>query len=179
MLTPEQIKQIIEFIIGALPGKQEEKQNLAVKAELWMTLTADLPFEAVRAAVITWAAENKDPWFPMPGTIREIALRLLNKGNEIPTPEDAWAEVMKQLTRAGRSMKPEFSHPLIKQAVNAIGWLRLCDSEMIGVECGHFMRIYATYRERAVRDLQDQQLRILGSKIKELETRGEVRLLNG
>lgn len=127
-------------------SKQVADETMA----LYIKFLLDIPFEAGKAAALNLIAENK--FFPSISEARQAAIAVL-PNNQIPTAAEAWSEVTKQIEEASLYKKPSFSHPSIVQATKAIGWYNLCTSENPAADRAHFMRIYETYRERAMRDI--------------------------
>lgn len=99
-----------------------------VKWQVWQDILGDLDAGLLRRA-ITAAASSQYP--PSPGELRTLALRLRSiEANEslAPDPDEAWAEVRKAFHRVGRYGTPQWSHPALAAAVDAMGWEQLCDS---------------------------------------------------
>lgn len=72
---------------------------------------------------------------------------------------EAWQEVLVEISKTGSYGIPKFSDPLIKKAVDAVGWRDICLSTNIMVERAHFLKIYDTYvsREQYNQTLGDQK----------------------
>jgi len=85
---------------------------------------------------------------------------------------EAWGEVIKQIGKVGSWGTPVFSDPLIRRAVDCLGWSCLCSSEDIMVERAHFLKIYESIVERNKMDLisnSPQILNITKEVVKNLE----------
>ena len=113
---------------------------------MWYRMLSDLTPEQFYKGIKTFCLKHKDifPTTNIVAYIREYALI----DESIPTPEEAWGEVIKAIARYGYCGKPEFSSPLIANAVECIGWRDMCMSENIGVERAHFMRAYSNLVKR-------------------------------
>ena len=61
---------------------------------------------------------------------------------------EAWAVVLKAVSKIGSYGQPKFKDEAIGKAVECIGWRNICLSETIGVERAHFMKIYETLKTR-------------------------------
>jgi hypothetical protein len=177
LLTPDQVALLFEFILSNLPDYHTDEAKLENRADLWLMMLADIPFDFARAAVLKWAAENTRPVFPMIGEIRMIANNLM-KSMYIITPEAAWIEVEQNMRKNGVYNQSTWTSPEIKQAVDAIGWRNLCYSENIGVDRAHFLRIFEGIRNQKIEQLKNEQIHNLGKKIAELQTKGGSKLLN-
>jgi hypothetical protein len=110
---------------------------------------ADLDVDLVRRAVVD-AIRTHDK-MPTPAELRRIALSLVVDGDGPPDVDAAWSEVLRRLGTHGRLRTPQWSHPLIGEAIEALGgWGRVCatDDDMTGLRI-RFHRAYTTYAARA------------------------------
>lgn len=117
----------------------------------WYAILGDLEPDLLKAAVLQIASENR-PFLPAPGEVRQCAFDLVERHSNFPTAWDAWAEVCKRIGDNGYVSVPEFTHPLIKRTVDAVGgWLQLCWSENAVADRARFVQAYETLakRERA------------------------------
>lgn len=109
-------------------------------------LLLDLPAQAVLAAVRQLAAEG-ERFAPNPGQVRRRAVELTAPA--IPSADEALAEVYEQMAKVGSYGTPEWSHPAIKAAVDAMGgWWGLCRSEDTMADRAHFLKIYGSVEHR-------------------------------
>jgi len=105
---------------------------------------ADLPLELLEAAVKRTVATAK--WFPSIAEIRASAAAILDSA---PDATEAWAIVMREVNRVGRTGKPDLQHERVKNAVQAIGgWYELCQSEMMQADRAAFFRAYDASTKR-------------------------------
>jgi hypothetical protein len=72
--------------------------------------------------------------------------------------EQAWAEVMRAISRWGRYRAWRFANPATHAAVDSVGKDNLCNSEDLVAERAHFMRIYASYRATALKAAREAPL---------------------
>lgn len=106
----------------------------------------DLDAAQVMAAVEAMAAEG-ERFAPGPGQVRQRALAMT--GAQVPTADEALAEVHRQIASCGYLRAPEWTHPAIGDTVAAMGgWLALCASEDHMADRAHFLRLYATVGQR-------------------------------
>lgn len=135
--------QLVGMAAANFPGQQE--RALDVTARLWHQLLGDLPYKVAEMALVHVLATAK--YWPTVAEIREAAARLT--GPQLLTAGEAWAEVCEQMRRVGSYGTPEWSHPIIGRAVEAMGgWRHLCMSEEPMADRAHFLRIYDTLAAR-------------------------------
>jgi hypothetical protein len=128
----------------------------------WESLLIDLDAVQVAAAIQAIAGDG-DRWPPPPGLIRKRTLDLIGG---LPNADQAWHEVTVQIARVGscRGMLdyatntrrgPVWSHPLVGQVVDALGWDNLCQSETVMADRAHFLRMWdqASERQRTLEQL--------------------------
>lgn len=109
-------------------------------------LLLDLDPGQVMAAVETIAAMG-ERFAPGPGQLRKQALEML--GEQVPTADEALAEVHRQIAACGYVRVPEWTHPAIGDTVAAMGgWAALCASEDHMADRAHFLRLYGTVGRR-------------------------------
>ncbi|RJQ10889.1 MAG: hypothetical protein C4551_01915 [Bacillota bacterium] len=140
---------MLDVLVEAYPDKEIKPGTV----EIYIRCLADLPYEAVQAAVLQHITSNK--WFPTISELRELATGML-PGNQIPTATEAWAEVKQAFAKVGYYGKPEWSHPALAKTVEAMGWQSLCMSENDIADRAHFIRLYEVYVKR----LRDDQLEL-------------------
>ena len=93
--------------------------------------------DVLKAAQMLIATEH---WFPSPAAIlRQVAV---NDGTLAPAAIEAWAEILVQVRVVGRMGSPIFFHPLIAEAVRAVGWNNICMSDNIDILRRQFLRAY-------------------------------------
>ncbi len=95
-----------------------------IEPEGWLIYAAalqDLPVEVVKMAMDKLVLTSD--WFPSVKEIRSAAEGLVrhSNGNNLPTADEAWAEVLKLGRRYSPDEKWPFSCPEIEQAVRAFG----------------------------------------------------------
>lgn len=143
-MTEKEAVSLVGMLMAAYPRYEVAKATIS----LYQKFLMDLNIEPARCAIARHIASSQ--FFPSIAEIREAALAFA--GPRIPTPAEAWHEVMQLLFSVGSYGTPKFSHGVVKKAVDAIGWSNLCYSENIGLERAHFFKIYSTYQSRQQED---------------------------
>ena len=115
----------------------------------WYAILGDLDADLLKAAVLQIASENR-PFLPAPGEVRQCAFNLVDQQSGVPTAWDAWAEVTRRFgTHSDDRSLPDFSHPLIRQAVDAVGgWRVLCMSTNAVADRARFVQAYEAMAKR-------------------------------
>ncbi len=144
-MDASEFRRIWRALLGAYPEKDPPEETM----ELYIRCLADLPAQAVEAAVLAHVATSR--WFPTVAELREKAAELL-PGGRLPTATEAWAEVVKAFGAVGSYGVPAWSHPAIATTVEAMGWRQLCLSEEGMADRAHFLRLYETYAKRVRED---------------------------
>ena len=119
----------------------------------WCRLCEDLPGPAMIAAVDDLCAQG-ETYPPSIGEIRQRAVALLAavSGDRVVDVDEAWAEVQRAVNSRGFRAGPGgWSHPAIADAVDAIGWWRLCYDENQGTLFAQFRDVYRPAAVRSVR----------------------------
>jgi len=103
-------------------GEIYEAPVSTIRAEMFMRLVEDLPFEAVKAA----AAEHgrRSPFFPKPGD-----LRVLVEGNVEDGAELAWQWLQREVGRVGYMGTPTWPDEVTQRAAEGLfgSWRKLCE----------------------------------------------------
>ena len=134
----------IQGVARLLVLAKKQHQNLDGTKEnviFWQALLADLPDEVGLAALMVHLKTS--PFPPKVADICRIAESM--KENKPPMGEEAWLEVRKKLNPY---QKPEWSHPLIGEAVRYLGYSRLCMSTRPGDDMEQFVEVYERLVER-------------------------------
>ena len=122
----------------------------------------DMSYEDAETAAKAWIRTGN--FFPRPAELRRIMAN--DSANPSEIAETAWTEVLKEARRVGynrpptfhagrflESPKPTFSSELIRQAVESVGWSRICTGNIDEVR-KDFIFGYRNIRERAVSQVQ-------------------------
>jgi hypothetical protein len=129
----------------------------SIRFQVWADVLGDLEAGQIRGAIVKLARE---PFPPTVGALREAVLALTGAadGSAAPDIDQAWAEVMAGIQTYGFSAgPPDWSHPAITAAVEAVTWRRLCLDDNLGMLHAHFRDFYrpAAARTEAARILPD------------------------
>jgi hypothetical protein len=153
MADREDIKQVIGYLKLAFPNNYNpDVTSQPNTVDVMLDLLGHFPAELLRLAVRSTCAQPGRAFAPAPGEIRGEALSLLAASEGLPTAGDAWREVMRAVNDVGcQNNTPTFSHPLVKRAVQAIGFRNIGMSENVSVERAHFLKIYAEMLEESQR----------------------------
>lgn len=145
---------MLSVLTAAYPDKSLEDETV----KLYLRFLSDIPFHYGQAAALNMIAESK--WFPSVAELRKEAVSLM-PDHQIPSAAEAWGEVMEQIRKAGYYGIPEFTHPVVKQAVKTMGWRNLCMMEEGAyTDRAHFMKIYDSLASKETK----QSLQIPDSK---------------
>lgn len=113
----------------------------------------DLDFAMTTKAVDDWLKKHSDR---RPGIteIREAvaAMQLGNAAGErlFLDHDEAWKFVSQCFGTVGRNREFPDTHPLVKAAVDATGWVEMCNSENVDVLRGQFRKAYESVLARSL-----------------------------
>lgn len=120
-----------------------DKAQLKFSYEMLKDLTEEGFLRSIETIIKT--EKNIYPGTNIIALIREKATDDINK----PLPGEAWEEIIGQVRSVGSYGTPTFSNPLIKKAMDAIGWNEICMSNsQDNIIRAHFMKIYESYAQR-------------------------------
>jgi len=143
-MTDEEFLQVMTFLSASYPRHQLTPDTM----EAYRAIVGDLDVVLFRAAALQIASRDS-PWFPSAGELRSAAFRLLEREAGVPSAGDAWGEVVRKIGEDGHIRIPEFSHPLIKSAVDGVGgWRELCFSENSVADRARFLQVYEAMSTR-------------------------------
>ena len=134
-------------IKAAWPGYMVMNDKYSIR--FWYSMLGHLNFKVAENAVQQLAATSKYP--PQISDILQKAAEM--DGDVIDDPGVAWQLVMKAVRNYG-SYRPkeakESLPPIVRDAVEQIGYMELCTSDNITADRAHFFRVYETLRERTM-----------------------------
>lgn len=150
----EAIKQALSLLLDAYPGQFKDDPEQKVKTvRIYAQALADIPTDLLKAAVLNHITLSK--WFPTIAELRQSAAGLVMKAAGHPDASSAWGEVAHQLRYVGSWGAPQFTDPLIRRAVEAVGgWKMLCASDNQHSDRARFIQAYETFINRTTEDLQ-------------------------
>lgn len=138
---------VLEFLMNAYPNKAIGEETIAI----YLRLLSDIPADVLKAAAL--AHVTKSAFFPAVAELRDAAAGLMERAMNVPTAYDAWDEVCQRIATHGHYRLPEFSHPLVKKAVDGCGgWVTLCMSENQIADRARFFQVYEVYQGRQKED---------------------------
>lgn len=134
---------VLEFLMNAYPNKEIGEETI----NIYLKLLADIPADLLKAAAL--AHVTKSQFFPTVAELRDAGAGLMERASGVPNAYDAWHEVCRAISTHGHYHLPEFSHPLVKKAVDACGgWKTLCMSENQIADRARFFQVYEVYQGR-------------------------------
>lgn len=139
-MTPDESAEVIAALVAAYSPVTIPPETMLI----YVRFMEDLHFETTVEAMALWIGRERR--FPRITDLREAVERI--RGDGAPDLDLAWREVTKAFSKFGRYKVPTFSHPAIGAAVQALGWIALCDSTEPGVDRAHFQRAYESARKR-------------------------------
>jgi len=137
--------KIVSVLEGSFPNFPTKPQTVMA----YHLALEDLPYDAVQAAVREALKVLK--FFPTPAELRQI---VADKLLFLPSAEEAWGEVTRQIRDVGMYGTPRWSCGAVQAAVRAIGYRVLCltDHDDLPTQRAHFFRVFEAYRERALKE---------------------------
>ena len=136
-------------IKAAWPGYMVMNDKYSIR--FWYSMLGHLNFKVAENAVQQLAATSKYP--PQISDILHKAAEM--DGGALDDPGVAWQLVMKAVRNYG-SYRPQEAKeslpPVVREAVEQIGYMEICTSDNITADRAHFFRVYETLRERAMND---------------------------
>lgn len=129
-LTPDQehrleIVKLLTPYLMAIPQSKMNSGSLVVYAKALRNFSIAEIETAMLKLMRTW----KNFYFPTIADILEQinSMRDMVTGNETPSVDEAWHEVLKEIHDAFIYRKPKFSTPEITRAALNMGWTTLCN----------------------------------------------------
>lgn len=133
-MNPTETAKILALCAVAFPQYPVTKETVSIYHDLLGDLEYVHVEKAVRDLMMT-----SDKWLSVAAIRRKVA----ENGKVLaPSKANAWAEVRALAASEGRQGRPEFSHPVITQAVRTIGWWDICMSTNQETMRSQFWRVY-------------------------------------
>lgn len=141
-MTRPEVAQLIALAVANFPANQ--KLDMTTTASLWLGALGDIPYPVAERALLMVLSTSR--FWPTVADLREAALKLAPP-TALPSPDAAWEELLRNIRRYGYMKLPEWSHPAIGRAADALygGWAHLCQSmtvESTMPDRAHFLKIY-------------------------------------
>jgi hypothetical protein len=171
MATRQDIQAIIIYMQGLFPNYRPNLDGDFNAIDAMLDVLGDLDTKTLRLAVKAACMPGTGRQFaPSADEIRSAMVGLQIRASGVPQPGEAWEEVISTIHRIGcHGPTPEFSHPLVRKAVQAIGLQSIGMSEDLMVERAHFLKIYGQYLERATEDAA-----MIPEAVQYIETRKQI-----
>lgn len=147
-----------------------DDELLNLSEMVWLDALGDLDAGLVRAAMASWSGT----WPPNPGELRAAALDLaqISSKDALPGWEQAWKELTQMVKSKGSYGTPEWSHPVIAEAVDTLGYKEFCMSQTSDIATwrAQFRQIYENLASRWKRENRPEVPAVLAWQSKALET---------
>ena len=145
-LTPHE--RIVRQIMRAFPVPAWTQGQV----DLWAEMLEDLDPITMARAAHEWISSRRER--PAIADIRKAVAELQHQnlaGGKLFLPVDeAWAYVNRSFGTVGRYREFPDEHPLVKRAVDAMGWREMCASDNVDVVRGQFRKLYGELLARAL-----------------------------
>ena len=149
MSSVEDVAQIVAVISAAYPNFKVSEMTVEV---YYQTLN-DIPSDLLKAATLQAISEAGRQFAPSVGEIRGAVGEIKRSIVNIPSSYQAWQEVQTQIVDNGGDYgNPVWSHPLVEQTVNAIGWRNLRMSENQTADRARYLQAYEQLSDRLSRE---------------------------
>jgi hypothetical protein len=147
--TPNDIQQIINMFLAAFPNFKPTE----LTPEIYYQTLSDIPADELKAAVLHCITQSGRAFAPSVGEIRGAVAELRSFAANVPSSFQAWQEVQQQiLINGGDYGNPEWSSPLVEEAVRRMGWRNLRMSEDQTADRARFLQCYEQIVERATKN---------------------------
>jgi len=142
----------IAQVIGVLSAAFPNFKPTELTAEIYFQTLADIPADELKAAVLHCVGQSGRAFAPSIGEIRGAVAELRSFAANVPSSYQAWEEVQRQIVENGGDYgKPEWSSPLVEEAVKRLGWRTLRMSEDATADRARFLQCYEQLVERATK----------------------------
>lgn len=143
------IAQIIGILSAAFPNFKPSE----LTAEVYLQTLADIDTDELKAAVLHCITQSGRAFAPSVGEIRGAVAELRSLASRVPSSYQAWQEVQHQIIiNGGDHGHPEWSSPLVEEAVKRMGWRNLRMSEDQTADRARFLQCYEQIVERATKE---------------------------
>lgn len=147
-MTQAESRRIIAMVAARYPTPAMTQETLL----LWAEIIADLDFTAAQQAAMAWFRSSEQRLDPAELRRQVASLHADGAGSPYLSPDDAWGFVVQCITRVGQYRPFPEAHPLVAEAVAALGWETLCRSDNTVADRAHFTQLYRARLERAKRE---------------------------
>lgn len=125
--------------------------TIQAKVKAWHLIFSDMPYSAVQAAAIAFAANDTKGFMPSPGQIMDKLHMMADQGMD---SAEAWRLVKKALANSSYGAAEEFAKlpELVQRVVGSPAqlrdWSRMDVEELDTVVASNFARIYRERKQR-------------------------------
>lgn len=116
--------------------------------EVYASKLVDLDEAATTRVIDDWISAHDER--PSIAAIRREVAKAQQPAGLFMPPDEAWAYVSQCFGTVGQYREFPDLHPLVKRAVDGIGWQEMCRSDNIDVIRGQFRMAYQALLERSV-----------------------------
>lgn len=144
------------LLMSSFPGYQVTEATM----KAWRALLSDLDDSVfLRAMMVVCQGAELYPGTNVAALVRKAAAQFAQ--NAHPLAGEAWGEVKRAVRQYGYYREPQFSDPLIAEAIRALGWQDYCSSRIDDEPSwrAQFIRLYESMCERE----QEQKVHALAS----------------
>jgi hypothetical protein len=172
MATKEEITKILMTLLASFPAFQPKVRAEEMR-DAYHAILGDLEAERLMKAAVHLCSTQR--FFPAAAELRAAYFELAERASDVPSAQDAWAEVCYRLRvkfryvegrgiqvsrlmrehawggsfEVGAPTAESWSNPLIQKAIDAIGgWVMLCHSENEVADRARFLEAYNVYLAR-------------------------------
>jgi hypothetical protein len=148
-VTEQDATKIVILLVATFPTPSWEKQTMQVCREMLVDLDAAATTQVVRDWIKT---HDERP--TIAAIRREVGkLQAAASGASFLPADEAWSYVMRCFGSVGQYREFPAEHPLVKKAVDGIGWPEMCRSDNIEVLRGQFRMAYTALLERSITEV--------------------------
>lgn len=163
MASKQTIEHITTLLFSAPLANSPTLEDRPGVVKVMALTLRDIDDELLKTAVIQHIATQK--WFPSVADLRGAAQALIQRADGLPDSYTAWKEVKANLGRSN----PQWSHPLVEKAINALGGLRDFGLSDVNDESSWRARFIAAYEQYQKREAEDRMmLPVVGSYVDKL-----------
>lgn len=157
-MTKTDVRNLLALIAAAYPNFKlpSDPNELLFTIGVWHQPLADIPNDLVVQAFVDYQRTPAE-FPPNAGQLRHLAM---SRARVLPTSAEAWAIVLHHIrTTSYVDPKPIDAPAPVVETVRAMGGIRvLRQSERPEADRAHFMKMYDTYAERALRDVTGEDI---------------------
>ena len=138
----------IQILTAAYPHSPFPKETFA----LYVEMLKDLDPELLMAAVKHFITTNTANFAPNVAQLRATVAEIMAMNSGLPSSAEAWGIAFDAMRQAKFKEVPDFQHPAIKQAIDAMGgWQLVGMSKNSVADRAHFDRAYTQIVARGTR----------------------------